>query len=776
MLLVGDMNARVGPDSSPDTHIPILEDLIPSFCSSFDVPPRSACDRTTNQYGKKLNALCNNLDLFVANGRIPGDLFGNFTSFTSRGCSTVDLIIASRLMLKNIQKMKINPPEFSSVHSPVSVTFNCQVSLPNTQKESVPLSPKICWDPSKANEFRLGLQTPGKKAELDALLNSISIASKSSDIDISVYSFNDYLVSAAKKCMKISKPGRKQKRQNKLEKGPKWFDKVCSAAKRRLQNLAKLLVKNPKDPFVRGKYILVKKEFRRAIKNSKRAHEMDIVKNLEEKASDPKLFWSFLKGIGKDDTDPASPTLDEWFQHFSALNEKDPSTLSAQDERVANLTNSLRERLQAHSTHNDILTAPCELQEVAKCIDSLKSGKAVATDNISNEIIKASKDIIAPFIVSLFNKIIEHEIFPEAWALGLILPLFKSGDTLDVNCYRGITINSCLSKLFMLILNNRLQSFCDQKNVIRFNQIGFRKSFRSADHIFTLKTLIDQSFDDGEPLHVCFVDFKKAYDSVWRDGLFLKLLDIDANPKFVRLLKNIYSSSSLAVKIPGGRSTIFPSNVGLKQGCNLSPLLFNIFINDFLTQTSIPFTHSPLLKDIPINALMYADDLVLMSKSEDGLQNLLDMLQNFTESWFLQVNKTKTKCVHFSKTKFTPKKQFKFGTDHIESTESYCYLGVTFTQNGSLNEASRVLHSKSLRAMYGLLRKVHKHKSCNPNILLELFDKTILPIALYGSEIWGTMCLPYNPRNNDLLNIKSSKNLVEDLQYRFCKRILKEAR
>ena len=134
----------------------------------------------------------------------------------------------------------------------------------------------------------------------------------------------------------MSKPGHERKKEKNLEKGPKWFDKVCSAAKRRLQNLAKLLAKNPKDPFVRGKYILVKKEFRKTIKNSKRAHEMDIIKNLEEKASDPKSFWSFLKGISKDDTAPASPTSDEWFQHFSALNEKDPSSLSAQDERVAN--------------------------------------------------------------------------------------------------------------------------------------------------------------------------------------------------------------------------------------------------------------------------------------------------------------------------------------------------------------------------------------------------------------------------------------------------------
>ena len=402
----------------------------------------------------------------------------------------------------------------------------------------------------------------------------------------------------------------------------------------------------------------------------------------------------------------------------------------------------------------------------------MKKGKAVATDLVSNELIKATSDIITPFLVALFNKLLDLEIYPEDWSLGIILPLFKSGDISDVNCYRGITINSCLSKLFMLLLNNRLQSFCDLRKIIHFNQIGFCKDFRAADHVFTLKTLVDQAFQSKESLYVCFVDFKKAYDSVWRDGLFHKLLSNGVSPKFVRLLRNIYKSSSLAIKMTEGRSSTFPSNVGLKQGCNLSPLLFNVFINDFLTETSLHFSHSPFLNDIPVNALMYADDLVLISKTKDGLQNLLNTLHNFTESWFLRINKSKTKTMCFSRVNCEPLKNIKFGSDFINSTESYCYLGTTFTDNGSLNSAAKILHDKSIKAMYGLLGKVNKHKSCDPKLLMQLFDKTILPVATYNSEVWGPLCLPVNQNNNDFLNVSSSKNPVEDVQVKFCKRVL----
>ena len=115
---------------------------------------------------------------------------------------------------------------------------------------------------------------------------------------------------------------------------------------------------------------------------------------------------------------------------------------------------------------------------------------------------------------------LKNEYSPGVWGLGIIIPLLKSGDSINVNNYRGVTVNSCLSKLFMLLLNNRLQELCDRKGIIIFyNQIYFRKLFRTADHVFTLKTLIDKAFSEGKELYFCFVDFWKVYDTVWGNGL-----------------------------------------------------------------------------------------------------------------------------------------------------------------------------------------------------------------------------------------------------------------
>ena len=147
---------------------------------------------------------------------------------------------------------------------------------------------------------------------------------------------------------------------------------------------------------------------------------------------------------------------------------------SSPNQKIANTIKTLSQKLDPledvatptdHSGTKSIM-APFEVEIVLKGIQRLKGGKAVASDLISNDMIKASGDIIAPVLTFLFNRILKNEYPPDVWGLGIIVPLLKSGESTDVNNYRGITINSCLSKLFMLLLNDRLQEVCDNRNII----------------------------------------------------------------------------------------------------------------------------------------------------------------------------------------------------------------------------------------------------------------------------------------------------------------------
>ena len=118
----------------------------------------------------------------------------------------------------------------------------------------------------------------------------------------------------------------------------------------------------------------------------------------------------------------------------------------------------------------------------------LKTGKAAGNDSLSNEMIKSSVSIIGPVLQILFNKVLNSGIFPQLWSVGYISTVFKAGDVGDPNNYRGITVCSCLGKFFTLIINDRLTKYLDEHNIIQNNEIGFRKGYRTSDHVFVLKS------------------------------------------------------------------------------------------------------------------------------------------------------------------------------------------------------------------------------------------------------------------------------------------------
>ena len=107
------------------------------------------------------------------------------------------------------------------------------------------------------------------------------------------------------------------------------------------------------------------------------------------------------------------------------------------------------------------------------------------------------------------------------WLTGIMIPVYKNkGPRNDPYCYRGITLNSCLSKTFTSVLNNRLNKFSDECELITGAQAGFRKGYSTLDNIFILHALISIYFSFGKRLYCSFIDFKSAFDSVWRIGLW----------------------------------------------------------------------------------------------------------------------------------------------------------------------------------------------------------------------------------------------------------------
>ena len=155
-------------------------------------------------------------------------------------------------------------------------------------------------------------------------------------------------------------------------------------------------------------------------------------------------------------------------------------------------------------------------------------------------------------MVIFFHKILKTKEYPYEWAVGMTTPLHKSEKIDDPENYREVTINSCLSKLFTLLLNNRLTNYINKEDALKFNQIGLRKGFQTANYVLTLKTLIDKYLNRNQKLFICFVDFRKAYDSIWHKYLFHKLCMCAIHRNFTSLLEDMYMKSKLSIRLPSG--------------------------------------------------------------------------------------------------------------------------------------------------------------------------------------------------------------------------------
>ena len=154
------------------------------------------------------------------------------------------------------------------------------------------------------------------------------------------------------------------------------------------------------------------------------------------------------------------------------------------------------------------------------------------------------------------------------------MPIFKREDSFDPSNYRGIAITSCLGKLFTLMLNERLVAFLEERKILKPNQIGFCKGYRTADHVFVLNSMINSYTRKGKKIYACFVDFSKAYDSVWRDGLLYTLIKYKLSSKFISIIQSMYDNLNLSVKLTNGITPF----LGLKWGLGRAVILAQCYL------------------------------------------------------------------------------------------------------------------------------------------------------------------------------------------------------
>ena len=385
--------------------------------------------------------------------------------------------------------------------------------------------------------------------------------------------------------------------------------------------------------------------------------------------------------------------------------------------------------------------------EIFKACRELSINKSGGPDFVLNEFFKYGINETVFYLCNLFNTIFEKGYFPTKWTEGFIVPLHKKGDINKVENYRGITLLSTLGKLFSRILNNRLTDWAEEYHIYVEAQAGFRKNMGTIDNIFVLHGVINHMLNENKKLYVAFIDYTKAFDYVVRENIWYKLLNYGVRGKIIDVIRSMYENIKSKVKYENRLSNDFTCLLGVRQGECLSPFLFSMYVNDLEEKLAGDGFKGVEVGMLKLLLLLYADDIVIFSETAEGLQKGLHILKDYCDKWKLIINTSKTKIMVFRKGG---------KGENIEIVKNFTYLGVVFTTGGSFMETHETLSDQALKAIFKLKSYVNKFTDFSVSHMLGLFDKLILPILTYGSEVSGF----------------SKADNIERTHLQFCKHLL----
>lgn len=364
-------------------------------------------------------------------------------------------------------------------------------------------------------------------------------------------------------------------------------------------------------------------------------------------------------------------------------------------------------------------------------VEHLKSGKAGGEDGITAEQIKYGGPILMEKLLNLISEIWKHEKIPEAWKTALIVPIHKKGDTSKCENYRGIALLDNLYKILSYIILNRIKPYISEN--IKDHQAGFIQGRSTCDQIFILQQIVSKYWEFGKDLHLLFVDFEKAYDTVRRNYLWSVLIEFGIPQKLIRLIKECMENSKCKIKIGTFISDSFEVQSGVRQGDGLSPILFN-FVLEKALQKLRNENIGISLGNYKINLLAYADDIVILGQTEDDIRKLFKLLEDETRITGLKINSDKTKYMQISR---NPNNigSLKIDDWEFQKVDEFKYLGSIINEFGLFGKEIEHRLITANKCYYSL-HKLLSSKLLSRSSKLRCYKTIIMPTLLYCCETW----------------------------------------
>ncbi|MCP4262523.1 MAG: RNA-directed DNA polymerase [Planctomycetes bacterium] len=286
----------------------------------------------------------------------------------------------------------------------------------------------------------------------------------------------------------------------------------------------------------------------------------------------------------------SSANYDQRFRHHKRMAELQELDFAAED---------------VNSPYNKEFT----MKELLLALKSCK-GTSPGPSKISYQMLQHLSQENREVLLQLFNEIWVSRCFPVSWRFSHVIPIRKrAGRLTSPSSFRPIALTDCLCKVMERMVNKRLLFVLDAKGVLSEHQSGFRKYGSTLDHLVHLEHCIAETFARKHFMVGVFLDIEKAYDMTWRNGILQKLYAYGLRGNLPNFIKNFLSDRTFSVKLPYNViSDTFVQENGVPQGSVLSPTLFNIAINDVLSQAPIR----------NLKYSLYADDCAIWHSSANA--------------------------------------------------------------------------------------------------------------------------------------------------------------
>jgi len=412
------------------------------------------------------------------------------------------------------------------------------------------------------------------------------------------------------------------------------------------------------------------------------------------------------------------------------------STVTLPQERIREVRQETRAFLaeQKNEASPLYMSDSMTMQELEAALKKLKKKKAPGADGITNEMLKHLGYKAKRTLLLIFNLSWHSGKFPSKWKEAHIRPIPKSGkDKSKPESYRPISLLSCTGKLLERIVNKRLLWHLESNSLLAPTQTGYRQHRSTEDQLSYFTQDIEDAFQEKKKVLAVFFDLSKAFDTVWKEGLLLKLLRFGVCGKMYKWLNDFLFRRTARVKLDGALSNLVKMREGVPQGGVISSTLFLVYINDLVTA----------LPRHVMNTL-HADDLaVWCSESSTAtathrIQTTIQTVSDWTSKWALNINKLKTVTTLFSLSTSKEKVKLKLDDHPVPQVETPTFLGATLDSRLTWKSHIEAVEKRAYKKLSLMKKLAGTSWGANGKILRQVYTGAVRPITEYASSSWIT--------------------------------------